>query len=79
MAKSNKLFYIGQRCNPQLKNPYYKAYGQLSKKEVKEKEDCLYGSMWLTPYSTEEEYYNKLNELKENGFKVYKQIGCLIE
>lgn len=68
--KTQKLFYIGERENPQLKKSYFVAYGQLTKKEVKQKEDCLYGSMSLTPYETKESYENKISELKEKGFSV---------
>ena len=53
------MFYIGQRDNAQLKTPYYKAFGKLTKKDAKAKEQCAYGSMWLTGYKTEAEgdYY----------------------
>ena len=68
--KQNKKFYIGRRDNPQLSKPYYKAYGKLSKKEIEDKENCLYGSMTLISYETEIEYNNKLNELKNNGFSI---------
>ena len=70
MKNSNK-FYIGERINPQLNKSYYNAYGQLSKSEVKKKEDCLYGSIILTPYDTEELYNDRINELREQGFNVY--------
>lgn len=69
-AKNNKLWYIGRRDNPQLSKPYYKAYGQLPKSDVKKKEDCAYGSMTLTSYETEEAYNKALDKLKEDGFSV---------
>ena len=65
-------FYIGERSNPQLKKPYYKAYGQLSKADVKRKEDSVYGSMTLTPYDTKAEYDAALVKLKEDGFRIYE-------
>ena len=71
MAKRIKLFYIGWRGNPQLKNGgYYKAYGQLSKTEAKRKENCVYGSMTLFSYENEEEYNTTLTKYKEEGFSI---------
>lgn len=71
MAKRIKLFYIGWRGNPQLKNGgYYKAYGQLSKTEAKRKENCIYGSMTLSSYENEEEYNTTLTKYKEEGFSI---------
>ena len=71
MAKRIKLFYIGWRGNPQLKNGgYYKAYGQLSKAEAKRKENCAYGSMTLSSYENEEEYNTTLTKYKEEGFSI---------
>lgn len=69
-GNKSKSYYIGERHNPQFDKPYYVAYGQLSKKEAKEKEKSIYGSMWLTGYSTQQEYESKINELKQNGFSV---------
>lgn len=66
-----KNYYIGRRDNPQFSNPYFRAYGRLYKKDAKKKEDCAYGSMTLTEYTTEQEYLNKLQSLKEQGFNVY--------
>lgn len=65
-----KKFWIGERINPQLKKPYYNAYGQLTKKDAKKKENTAYGSMYLTPYDLEAEYKAKIEELKHSGFKV---------
>lgn len=71
MATRTKNYYIGLRTNPQLKS-YYVAYGQLTKKDAKAKENCVYGSMSLTSYESENEYQAKIDELKENGFRVSK-------
>lgn len=68
--KSTKLFYIGERINPQLSKSYYNAYGLLSKSESLRKKDCAYGSMHLTAYNTKEEYLNAIEKLKNDGFKV---------
>lgn len=68
--KTKKLFYIGKRSNPQLTKPYYRAYGQLTKKEASKKETCLYGSMQLTSYNTKEEYIEAIQKLNNDGFKV---------
>lgn len=69
-TKKTKLWYIGRRDNPQFKQPYYVAYGQLSKTEANKKEDTLYGSMWLTGFATQQEYESKIAELQLNGFRV---------
>lgn len=61
------MFYIGQRNNPQLKSPYYKAFGKLTKKDAKLKGQCLYGSMSLTAYETEAEYTSAIDQLKQAG------------
>ena len=66
-----RLYYIGERHNPQFPKPYYKMYGQLYKKEVKAKENCLYGSMRLTGYATEEEYLDAIKQLREAGYSVH--------
>jgi hypothetical protein len=70
--KTTLKFYIGERSNPQLKKPYYVSYGQLTKKDAKKKEDCLYGSMSLTSYETDEEYNSAISKLETEGFKVNK-------
>ena len=61
------MFYIGQRNNPQLANPYYKTFGKLTKKEAKAKEQTVYGSMWLTAYKTEAEYTAAIEQMKQEG------------
>lgn len=65
-----KFYYIGERFNPQLSRSYFVAYGKLTKKEVKNIENCSYGSMYLTPYSTEAEYNAKIESLKSEGKSV---------
>ncbi len=70
-TKRIKLFYIGERFNPQFKKPYFVAYGILSKTAVKEKESSVYGSMSLTPYETEELYNQKIEQLKDEGYNVH--------
>jgi len=67
---ATKKFYIGRRDNPQFKQPYYRKYGQLTKTEVKKKENCLYGGMSLTAYDTEESYNNAIQTLLNSGFRV---------
>jgi len=71
MAKRIKLYYIGWRGNPQLKNGgYYKAFGQLSKAEANRKEKTVYGSMYLYAYDTEEQYNEVLTKHKEEGYRI---------
>lgn len=65
-----KSFYIGTRINPQLKQPYYVAFGQLTKTEVKAKSNCAYGSMFMESYSDVESYNTELARLRNEGFTV---------
>jgi hypothetical protein len=70
--KRIKLFYLGWRSNPQLKNGgYYKAFGQLSKAEAKRKENCVYGSMYLYPFINEEEYKIEIDKYKNQGYSIH--------
>ena len=63
MAK--KSYYIKERHNPQFKEPYYSAQGQLSKTEVKMREkDCLYGVNIYLEYETIELYNEALKVFK---------------
>jgi hypothetical protein len=67
-----KKYYLGERINPQLSKPYYKAYGQLSKKEAAKKEkDQTYGSMTLTAFETKVGYETAIRLRKEEGFNVH--------
>ncbi len=63
-------YYIGKRLNPQLSEAYYIAYGKMSKKDAKAVENCLYGSCYLTPYNTVEEYNAEIERLKNLGKRV---------
>lgn len=66
-----KQFYLGWRSNPQLKNGgYYKKFGQLTKADAKKKEKCVYGSMSLTAYDTEEEYNKAIEDAQAKGMSV---------
>jgi hypothetical protein len=66
-------YYIGTRHNPQFKEPYYVAYGKLTKKQAKEYESCLYGSMYLESYESEEKYRNAVCDLESQGKRVSKR------
>lgn len=66
-----KLFYLGWRGNPQLKDGgYYKKLGQLTKKEAKDWEKCSYGSMTLKSFESEDEYNQAIEKAKEEGKSV---------
>lgn len=65
-----KQFYIGARYNPQLKQPYIVAYGQLTKKDAKLKTECVYGSMSIEGLKNQADYDAKLNEYREQGLSV---------
>ncbi len=58
-----KKFYIKERHNPQL-GVYYTAMGQMTKKEAKAAEKSIYGTNYMLPFDTEEDYKKKLVELK---------------
>jgi hypothetical protein len=71
MAKKIKLFYVGWRRNPQLPNGgYYKAFNQLSKAEANRKEKCVYGSMTLVSFETEEQYNEFIGKVKGEEYSV---------
>jgi len=65
-----KKFYLKERHNPQFKNPYYVACGQLTKKDAKAKEKSLYGDNFMIAYETEKEYNEAIEKLKANGQRV---------
>ena len=64
-------YYIGRRYNPQLKNPYFRALGRMTKKTARERENCVYGEMVLTAYDTEEDYKAAIENLKAEGYNFY--------
>lgn len=63
-------YYIIERHNPQLKQPYYMAKGKISKKNAKEWNNTIYGTNVLLTFDTEQEYNDKLTELKEQGMSI---------
>ena len=65
-----KKFYLKKRHNPQFKNPYYVACGQLTKKDAKAKANSLYGDNFMIAYETEKEYNDAIEKLKANGQRV---------
>jgi hypothetical protein len=65
-----KLYYIGERINPQLSKAYFNAYGQLTKKDASKKEECAYGSLSMISFNTKEEYEQKIEELKSQDFSI---------
>jgi|LakMenE01Jun11ns_1017448.scaffolds.fasta_scaffold9858439_2 hypothetical protein len=71
MATRKKLYYIGERSNPQFQKPYYVNYGFLSKAEATRKEKCIYGSMHLDAYETAEDAQLAINKLKDDGFRIH--------
>jgi len=68
MAKS---YYIQERHNPQLKDPYYTALGQITKKKAKKIENPCYGYNYLTSYVIEEDYLKEIQRLKDEGYIVH--------
>jgi hypothetical protein len=63
-------YYIGQRNNPQLPKPYYILCGKLTDEEVNAMSDPTYGSIELTSYITEQEYNDKINQLRLEGYYI---------
>lgn len=72
-----KKFYIKERNNPQIKNPYYEAMGKLFKKEVKDWENTLYGRNVMIPFETRDEYEKYIKDLEDGGFSVRDREGTL--
>lgn len=65
------MFYIGKRNNPKFPQPYYKAFGKLTKKEAAaKKERPSYGFMGLTSYRTIDAYEAAIAELVAEGQRV---------
>lgn len=64
------MYYIGQRNNPQLTQPYYYAYGQLSRVQARAKGNTLYGSITVMPFPTLSAYNAAISALKAKGFRV---------
>lgn len=69
-----KKFYLKERHNPQLKNPYYFACGQLTKKEAKDKEKTVYGLNIMIAYETEKEYNDAIQMLTIKHKKPLKKL-----
>lgn len=69
---AQQKFYLGWRSNPQLsKGGYYKKYGQMTMKQAKNLEKCLYGGMYLTAYDTEAEYLAEIEKIQEKGYRIF--------
>ncbi len=67
---TTKPYYIKERNNPQLDKPYFIPCGQLSKTAARKMENSLYGHNLMLEFKTETEYTNKIQELKDGGFRV---------
>jgi hypothetical protein len=65
-----KKFYIKERHNPQLDNPYYVPLGQITQKDAKRHESSAYGWNNVIAYQTEEEYKKALERFKADGCRV---------
>lgn len=61
-----KSFWIKERHNPQS-GVYYAAMGPMWKKEAKEYGKTLYGHNVMHEYKTEEEYINRITDLRASG------------
>lgn len=70
VADSSKKWYILRRDNPQLPKPYFKVYGQLSKKEANKHLHTPYGSVSMMAFDSKEEMDAKMEELKNDGYSV---------
>lgn len=67
--KKKLNYWIRERHNPQL-GVYYVAHGQLTNREAKAHEKCLYGWDLMLEFNTEDEYLAELQKLKDRGEKV---------
>lgn len=69
---TTKKWYIKERHNPQLNNPYYVPQGQLTKKRVKELQNGYsFGYNNYLSFDTEEEYLAEIERLQNAGFRVH--------
>lgn len=68
--RSKKFYYLGERHNPQLSKPYYIKFGQLTKKDAKDKGNTLYGSIDVISFDTEKKYNDFIQKKKEEGYTV---------
>ena len=66
---TGKYWWIKERHNPQFKEPYYVACGQITVKEAKAHENPLYGYNYMHKFSTEKEYETRLTELGLKNIK----------
>lgn len=67
-----KKFYIKERCNSQFVKPYYVALGEISKKESKKSISTVYGNNYLLTFDNFKDYNDKIKDLENQGFIVYK-------
>jgi hypothetical protein len=70
MELAMKSYWIKRRYNPQFKNPYYVLFGQLTKKDAKQKEKTLYGDNLMLEYKTLDEYQAAIKQLKKDKFDI---------
>lgn len=69
---ATKKFYLKERHNPQLQNPYYVPQGQLTKIQVNIIENgSNYGHNILLSFDTEAEYLAEIERLKLAGFSFH--------
>lgn len=66
----NKFWYIKERHNPQFKQPYYVALGNISKKQAKAYESSIYGDNTVFSFDSEERYREEIKRLKNARFNV---------
>jgi len=64
-----KYYWILERHNPQL-GVYYIAYGNMPSRVAKEHEGSIYGHNYMLKFDSEEEYNQRINELKSKGVRV---------
>lgn len=67
-----KKYYIFERHNPQLPDPYYTMKDRMFKKDVEKAiGTTLYGSQVPLSYETKDAYLKAALDFKEKGFTVY--------
>ena len=65
-----KYYWIKERFNPQLPDPYYVAYGNISATEAKKMEKSIYGDNHMLKFVSKEDYEKTLSSLRRKGMRV---------
>lgn len=63
-------YWIKERHNPQCKDPYYVAMGQMPAKDARKNYLSIYGYNVMLKYATKKKYDEALAQLEKQGKRV---------